>query len=216
VRIIIFISSLFPISAGIFFLVNEGQTFVALAFIAGVALSALGLSEIPAYFVARRRLGLPSWMLAESLLALLLSAVTLQNRIIDDDVALAVYGVWLAAAGVMRVAGAMDMSKEKPIFRVALCVVGLLSAAMGVYGFFRPFLPELGMTGILGGIFIMQGVAVFTVGAGISRKRTDNSSVNPAEMRTGAESENAARRSAKSKKSKKGRKVSDEKTTATD
>jgi uncharacterized membrane protein HdeD (DUF308 family) len=197
-------------------LVNEGQTFVALAFIAGVALLALGLSGGIAYFAARKRLGLPQWMLAESLLALLLSAVTLQNRIIDDDVALAVYGVWLAAAGVARLAGAVGMTKEKPVFRIALCIVGLLGAGMGAYGFFRPFLPELGMTGILGGIFIMYGVAVFTVGAGISRKRTDRPSGKSSETQADAEPKSAARRSAKGRKNKKGRKVSDEKTPATD
>jgi uncharacterized membrane protein HdeD (DUF308 family) len=172
-RIIICVSGLFPIVAGIFFLVNEGRIFIDLAFIAGLALLALGLAGMLAYFIARRGLGLPAWMLADSLLALLLSFVSLQNRIIDDDVALSGFGVWLMATGAMRAAGAASMSKEKIGFRIALLVVGLLSAAGGAYGFFRPFLPEIGMTGILGGIFIVQGVSVFAVGAGISRKGPD-------------------------------------------
>jgi uncharacterized membrane protein HdeD (DUF308 family) len=171
-RIIICVSGLFPIAAGIFFLVNEGRIFIDLAFIAGLALLALGLTGILAYFIARSRLGLPAWMQADSLLALLLSFIILQNRVIEDGVALSAFGVWLMATGLMRVAGAVDMSAEKTSFRIVLLAIGLLSAVGGAYGFFRPFLPEIGMTGILGGIFILQGVSVFAVGAGISRVTT--------------------------------------------
>jgi uncharacterized membrane protein HdeD (DUF308 family) len=169
-RVIIFISGLIPIAAGIFFLVNEGQTFVALAFVAGAALFASGLIGALMYFVARRRLGMPAWTLADSLLTLVLAAVTLQNRIVDDDLAPAVFGVWLIAAGAMRVAGVLDLPGERAGFRIALPILGLMCGAMGAYGFFRPFLPELGMTGILGGIFILQGVSVIAVGAGLRRK----------------------------------------------
>jgi uncharacterized membrane protein HdeD (DUF308 family) len=167
----LFVSGLIPIAAGIFFLVNEGQTFAALAFVAGAALLAFGLIGTLMYFLARRSLGVPGWFLADGLSALILSAVTLQNRIADGDAAPAVFGVWLAAAGAMRVAGAVDMAGESAGFRRAIFVLGLLSGAMGVYGFFRPFLPEIGLSGILGGIFILQGVSAIAVGAGLSRKR---------------------------------------------
>jgi uncharacterized membrane protein HdeD (DUF308 family) len=178
-RIIIFVSGLFPIAAGIFFLVNEGQMFVSLAFVAGIAPLALGIAGVLAYLVARRALGLPSWMQAESLLALLLAAVTLLNRIQDDDVALSVFGVWLMAAGAMRFAGGFNMSRETLGFRIALIVAGLLSALMGAYGFFQPFLPEIGISGMLGGIFIVQGVSVVAFGASISRKQRGDAA-NPA------------------------------------
>jgi uncharacterized membrane protein HdeD (DUF308 family) len=171
-RIIMLIAGVVPIAAGIFFLVNEGQTFVALAFVAGVALLVFGLLGAFAYCVARRALGVPNRILANGLLALALSAVTLQNRVTDDDLALSIFGVWSMAVGAMYVAGAADLSNEKAGFRIALAILGLMNAAMGAYGFFRPFLPALGMTGILGGIFILQGVTVGAVGAGLSRKRT--------------------------------------------
>ncbi|MDR1574210.1 MAG: DUF308 domain-containing protein [Clostridiales Family XIII bacterium] len=170
-RIIMLIAGLVPIAAGIFFLINEGQTFVALAFVAGITLLAFGLLGALAYCAARRSLGVPGWVLADGLLALVLSAVTLQNRIQDDDIALSVFGVWSMALGAACLAGAADMSNEKAGFRIALAILGLMNAAMGAYGFFRPFLPALGMTGILGGIFILQGVSVGAVGAGLSRKR---------------------------------------------
>ncbi|MDR2089861.1 MAG: DUF308 domain-containing protein [Clostridiales Family XIII bacterium] len=170
-RIILFVSGLIPAAAGIFFLVNEGQTFAALAFVAGLALFAFGLLGALAYFVARAGLGVPGWVLADSLTALTLSAVTLQNRMAGDDIALSAFGVWLMAAGAMRIAGAADMSDGKFGFRFALAVLGLMSAAMGAYGFFRPFLPEIGMTGILGGIFLLQGVSAVALGAGLRRRR---------------------------------------------
>ncbi|MDR2354628.1 MAG: DUF308 domain-containing protein [Clostridiales Family XIII bacterium] len=171
-RIPIFVSGLIPIAAGIFFLVNEGQTFPALAFIAGVALLAFGLIGMFAYFLSRRGLGVPGWVLADSLTALALSAVTLQNRVTDDGLAPAVFGVWLTASAALRIAGAVDMSRETAGFRRALFVLGLMGGAMGLYAFFRPFLPELGMTGILGGIFISQGVFAIALGAGLSRKQS--------------------------------------------
>jgi uncharacterized membrane protein HdeD (DUF308 family) len=170
-RVIIFISGIIPIAAGIFFLINEGQTFVAIAFVAGLALLASGLIGIFTYFAARSGFNMPGWTLADSLLALVLAVVTLQNRIVDDHIAPAVFGVWLIAAGAMRVAGAADMSREKAGLRVALLVLGFMCGAMGAYGFFRPFLPELSMTEILGGIFILQGVSVIAVGAGLSRRK---------------------------------------------
>jgi uncharacterized membrane protein HdeD (DUF308 family) len=170
-RIIMLFSGIVPIAAGIFFLINEGQTFVSLAFVAGMALLSFGLLGALAYGVCRRALGVPGFVLANSLLALALSAVTLQNRVQSDDLALSVCGVWSMAAGAMCVAGAVDLSSEKAGFRIALAILGLLNAAMGAYGFFRPFLPAIGMTGILGGIFILQGVSVGAVGASLGRKR---------------------------------------------
>ncbi|MDR1246595.1 MAG: DUF308 domain-containing protein [Clostridiales Family XIII bacterium] len=172
-RIIIVVSGIFPIAAGVFFLVNEGQTFVAFAFAAGLALLVFSLLSAFAYLIARIMrdgLDLPAWFLANSLLSLILAVTALRNRIVDDDVAPAVFGVMLLAAGAACIAGSADMPKEKPGFKIVVFVVGFLSAIMGVYGFFRPFLPEIGMTGILGGIFILHGVSAVAVGAGISRK----------------------------------------------
>jgi uncharacterized membrane protein HdeD (DUF308 family) len=198
VRIPLFISGLVPIAAGIFFLVNEGQTFAALAFVAGAALLSFGLIGAFMYCLARRRLGVPGWFLADSLAALFLSVVTLQNRITDGDVAQAVFGVWLAAAGAMRVAGAAEMSGESAGFRRALLILGLLSGAMGAYGFFRPFLPEIGMTGVLGGILILQGLSAVAVGAGLSGKRAnaapDGAKVESAAARRGARDVPAGKR----------------------
>jgi uncharacterized membrane protein HdeD (DUF308 family) len=211
-RIITCFLGLFPIAAGIFFLVNEGRIFIDLAFVAGVALSVFGLTGILAYFIARRGLGLPAWMLADSLLTLLLSFVTLQNRIIEDDVALSVFGVWLMATGLMRVAGVVDMPAENMGFRIALLVIGLLSAAGGAYGFFRPFLPEIGMTGILGEIFILQGVSVFAVGAGISRKGP----VKPRKTKGDGGAESSTKRSKSGRKDAKSIVGADEKTAASD
>jgi uncharacterized membrane protein HdeD (DUF308 family) len=173
-RIIMVISGLIPTAAGIFFLVNEGQTFVALAFVAGIALLAFGLLGLLAYCLARRAFVAPGRILTDSLPALALSAVTLQNRITDDALAPAVFGVWLMTVGAARVAGAgaADASEVRLGFRLALLLLGLLQAAMGAYVFFRPFLPEIGMTGILGGIFILQGVSAVALGAGIGRGRT--------------------------------------------
>jgi uncharacterized membrane protein HdeD (DUF308 family) len=170
-RILLLFSGIIPIAAGIFFLINEGQNFVALAFVAGMALLVSGLIGALVYLVARGRLGVPGWVLADSLTALALSAVILQNRITDDDLAPAVFGVRLMAAGAMYIAGAADMRGEAAAFRLALSVLGLMSGAMGAYGFFRPFLPQIGMTGILGGIFILQGISVIAVAAGLSRRR---------------------------------------------
>ncbi|MDR2133012.1 MAG: DUF308 domain-containing protein [Clostridiales Family XIII bacterium] len=178
-RIILFVSGLISTAAGVFFLVNEGQTFVALAFVAGIALFVSGLLCALAYFAARfarPRPAVPGWILADALSAMALSAVILQNRVADDDVALAVFGVWLMAAGAMRVAGAADMAGGRLGFRLALAILGLASCAMGAYGFFRPFLPEIGTTGILGGIFIIHGVSAVAMGAGLSRRRGVNAS----------------------------------------
>jgi uncharacterized membrane protein HdeD (DUF308 family) len=171
-RIIMAFSGIVPIAAGIFFLINEGQTFVALAFVAGVAQLAFGLLGAFAYFVGRRALGMPAWILADCMLALILSLVTLQNRMPDDALALSVFGVRSMALGAGCLAGAADMSHENAGFRIALAILGVLNAAMGVYGFFRPFLPSLDMTGILGGIFILQGVSFGAVGAGLKRRRS--------------------------------------------
>jgi uncharacterized membrane protein HdeD (DUF308 family) len=171
-RIIMVIAGLVPIAAGVFFLTNEGQTFVALAFVAGVALLAFGMLGVLAYCLARRAHSAPGRILADSLPALALSAVTLQNRITDDDLAAVPFGVWLMTVGAVRVAGAIaaDASEERLGFRLAFLLLGLMQAAMGACVFFRPFLPEIGMTGILGGIFIMQGVTAVALGAGIARK----------------------------------------------
>jgi uncharacterized membrane protein HdeD (DUF308 family) len=178
-RIVIFVSGVFPIAAGVFFLVNEGQTFVSLAFIAGLALlvfSLLGAFVYPFARFARSGLNLPGWILANDLLALILAVTALRNRIVDDDVALAVFGVLSLAVGAAYIAGCTDMPNEKPGFKITVFVVGFLNAVMGAYGFFQPFLPEIGMTGILGGIFILQGVSVVALGAGVSRRGTVKSS----------------------------------------
>jgi uncharacterized membrane protein HdeD (DUF308 family) len=169
-RIIIFISGLFPIAAGIFFLVNEGQTFSALAFIAGLALLAFGLTGAFAYFFARRGLDLPVCMLTDSMLALVLAFIVLQNRILNDDAALSAFAAASIAVGAAYAAQSADMPFGKPGFRLAVGICGLLCVAMGLYGFLRPFLPEIGVTGILGGIFILRGVSAIAVGAGAGRR----------------------------------------------
>jgi uncharacterized membrane protein HdeD (DUF308 family) len=173
-RVIFFVSGIFPIAAGIFFLINEGQTFDALAFVAGVALLAYGILGAAAYFVARRASGAHGWTLANGLSAMSLASLALLGRLTDDAVALSAFGAWIMAVGASYVAGGADMRGEKPAFRLAMVVMGLLCAAMGAYGVFRPFLPDVGMTGIIGGTLIMQGVSAFAFGAGVGRERRES------------------------------------------
>jgi uncharacterized membrane protein HdeD (DUF308 family) len=182
-RIIMIISSAPLLLAGLFCAANRGQTYAAIAFVAGACLLASGAAEAGAYFIARRRFELPAWMPAEGALALLSAAAVLNDRLSDGEAVPMVFGMWLMAAGTLRVAEAMAAGGAGPAFRLALLLIGIACAALGLYGFFRTAASGPGIAALLGVFLIAQGVGAAALGAGAPRRapRGIPASLTPAE-----------------------------------
>jgi hypothetical protein len=138
-------------------------------------------------------------MPAEGVLAILLAAAVLDNRLTDGAAVPMVFGVWLMAAGALRAgasvepglsaeSGTASKSRGAEIgFRLALLLIGALGAALGMYGFFRPPASAPGIAALLGSFFIAQSVGVAALGAGALRRRTaGKAAVNKAAERVTA------------------------------
>ncbi|MDR3295085.1 MAG: DUF308 domain-containing protein [Clostridiales Family XIII bacterium] len=165
-RIIILTAGPVLIAGGIFCLANAGQNYAALVFPVGMAMLLSGLIEIAGYLLAWRE---PGWTVAEGGLTVMLAAVALDNRLAAPEAVPMVFGMWLLAAGLLRLLNAAQRKGEPPAFRFTLAAFGGLSVLVGLCGFYHPLITALPLTALVGDMLLLQGISVLVFGAGLKK-----------------------------------------------
>ena len=174
-RILTILSGVLMILTGAFCFMNPGQTFLVLAFIIGLVMVINGIIHTLAYLIGR---GLHNkgdnngWILTEALITLVLGILILCNQLVVDAAIPMVFGIWVVVSGILRIEASTHINKEKKKsnFRTTF-ITGLLTVAIGVFGFINPMIGWLSTAILLGLFMLMQGINVLELGINMPHEK---------------------------------------------
>lgn len=174
-RILTILSGVLMILTGAFCFMNPGQTFLVLAFIIGLVMVINGIIHTLAYLIGR---GLHNkgdnngWILTEALITLVLGILILCNQLVVDAAIPMVFGIWVLVSGILRIEASTHINKEKKKsnFRTTF-ITGLLTVAIGVFGFINPMIGWLSTAILLGLFMLMQGINVLELGINMPHEK---------------------------------------------
>lgn len=149
--------------AGIWCLINLGQTYAALAFVLGIVMLVSGISSIITYIMGHKDEKLSGWVLAEGIFTTILGIIVLINPFTADVMISIFFGMWLMVSGVLRIVGAFEQRKLGLPYGWTL-ILGILSLLVGLYGFVHPLVAGLALAMLLAIFFIMQGINTIALG----------------------------------------------------
>lgn len=165
-RLLTIISGGMLIMTSLFCFANTGETFLALAFVLGMAMILTGLVQCFAYWRGRdNRHDNNGWIFAEALMTLILGVLVLTSLIAADAAIPMVFGLWVMFSGILRVVVAtmIDYKTKRGNF-VWTMLTGLLCVGAGLYAFINPLTANLSIAVLLGMLFMFQGVCSLELG----------------------------------------------------
>ncbi|MDR1952907.1 MAG: DUF308 domain-containing protein [Clostridiales Family XIII bacterium] len=155
---------------GVFCFANLEKAWVSFAFVVGVVMLVTGASQVLSYFFARKSRSQVGWVLTEGLLTVALGLIVLLYPFQVDLMVTAIFGVWLLIAGLLRLTASLEM-KGVSFRRAPMALSGLVSVAVGIFGFVHPYLMGLALAAVLGVLLIMQGINALVAGLALLNKR---------------------------------------------
>ena len=176
-RVLTIISGILMLVTGVFCFINTGQTFLTLAFVVGIVMVLNGIIHTLAYLIGR---GLHNqgdnngWILVDALITLVLGILVLCNQLVVDVAIPMVFGMWVLVSGILRVEAASHINrvKKRRNFKSTL-ITGILTVAIGVFGFIDPLVNWLSVVFLLGMFLCMQGVNVIELGINMPHEKRD-------------------------------------------
>ena len=163
-RILTVISGVLLIFTSVWCFAHPGVSFLALAFILGIAMLIQGLFTMLGYLSLRRGGERAGWVLAEGIVTVALSVIVLSNQLVSDAVIPVFFGMWVLFSGAMRIPAALtERSKGEREWIVSL-ILGLLGVLLGLYCFYNPLLIALAFGVLVGFTFLLQGINMLTFG----------------------------------------------------
>lgn len=150
------------VAAGVIVLVRPGHSLPTLAVVTGIFIWLEGMVELfGALFVAERgQVGLAA---ATGLVDLILGALLIRHPIAGIFAIALLVGLWLLAAGLLRLIGAFSAAEHRPR-RVA---AALVLAAAGVIVIASPHIGYTALAVITGIGLIAYGITMLLVGLGL-------------------------------------------------
>jgi uncharacterized membrane protein HdeD (DUF308 family) len=155
---------------GVFCFANLEKAWISFAFVVGVVMLVAGASHVLSYFFERKSRPQVGWVLTEGLLSVALGIIVLLYPFQIDLMITAIFGVWLLISGLLRLTASFDM-KGVGFRRAPMALSGLISVAVGVFGFVHPYLMSMALAAVLGVLFIMQGINSLVSGLTLPSKR---------------------------------------------
>jgi len=165
-RLLTIVSGGMLIITSLFCYANPGETFLALAFVLGLAMILTGLVQCIAYWRGRtNRHDNNGWIFAEAIMTLILGILVMTSLIAADAAIPMVFGLWVMFSGVLRfvVATMIDYKAKKANF-VWTMVTGVLCIVTGLYAFLNPLIANLNIAVLLGLMFMIQGICTLELG----------------------------------------------------
>lgn len=165
-RLLIIVSGIMLVLTGLFCFANPGETFLALAFILGVAMILSSVIQIISYWWGRsNRKDNNGWIFTEAIITLIMGILVLTELIAADAAVPMVFGMWVMFSGVLRVVVAtmINPSNKKSNF-ISTLIVGLLCAVGGLYAFLNPVMANVPIAVLLGILFLLQGASMMELG----------------------------------------------------
>lgn len=170
-KVITIVSGAILSLTGVWCVARPGATFLAMAFVVGIAMLIHGISGILNYISERPGGFASGYVLADGIIALVLSVVVLANQLATDAVIPTFFGMWLLFSGLMHVMQAVAVRDAGERNWKLVFGFGLLAAAAGVTAFIRPITGAAPPVLLLGVFFLIQGVSVIMLGLHIKNHR---------------------------------------------
>lgn len=176
-RTLTIISGVLMLATGAFCFINQGQTFLALAFVVGIVMVINGIIHTISYIVGRglnNRGDNNGWILVDALITLLLGILVLCNQLVVDMAIPMVFGMWVLVSGILRVEAAthINIERKRSNFRSTL-ITGILTVIVGIFGFINPFVAWITTVFLLGIFLCMQGINIIELGINMPHEKKD-------------------------------------------
>lgn len=170
------IAGVILIIAGAFCFAHPGESFISIAFLLGCAMVASGICGLITFFLISRKGDILNYIMAESLLSIILGCLVLSDRLLADAAIPVFFGMWVLISGVIRVMEAYVQRRPGWMTPVLLLSLGVLGIAAGLYAFFNTDFFAFSVILLTGILFVAQGIIVVLVGANLSVRRRERRS----------------------------------------
>lgn len=168
-------SGLLMIGTAVFCLMNPGQTFLTMAFLIGAVMVVCGNIHALSYLIGRgmhNKGDNNGWILIDGLMTLLLGILILCNQLVVDTAIPMIFGMWVLFSGLLRIEASSHINKEKkPLNFRATLVTGILTTAIGLFGFVNPLVSFMSVITLVGIFLFMQGVNALELGINMPHER---------------------------------------------
>ena len=162
-------------AVGIWSFANSGVTFLALAFVIGLAMIIDGAVEGGIYIYARSGIRKDNnvWMLADNIITLLTGILVISGELAADVAVPYVFGMWLLFAGVTRITVSMNIDKaEKKENFMWTAGIGLVYCIAGFAGMFNDLLLGVSLGELIGILIIIKAIGILEIGFHMPHART--------------------------------------------
>ena len=166
-RIITMLTGLLFVASGVFLIMNEGVTFLSVAFIVGVMFVIAGVVECLSYSGYRGDNEERSWILNDGTTTFVLGILILLNKISADAVVPMVLGLWVLITGIRNFVRAWEHVDDRTNNFWDHLLIGLLNLIFGLYVFFDGEIFNLASITMIGLCIVVQGINIIHIGATI-------------------------------------------------
>ena len=166
-RIITMLTGLLFMAGGCFLVMNEGVTFLSVAFIVGVMFVIAGVVECLSYSGYRGDNEERSWILNDGITTFVLGGLILLNKISADAVVPMIMGLWVMITGIRNFVRAWEHVDDRSNNFWDHLLIGVLNLIFGIYVFFDGEIFNLASITMIGLCIIVQGVNIIHIGATI-------------------------------------------------
>ena len=165
----------FMAALGIFCISLDGYSFGTMAFPIGVLLMIVGTFQVLTYSSFARSDENKHWVLTEGLTSFVLGVVVISGSLSADVAVLAVFGFWSVITGIRNIVVVIEerisgFEKQWDLWTIGISAVNFI---VGMYTFFNQFFFNFSVLGLIGMIFLIQGINVFKSGADFTYKKPD-------------------------------------------
>lgn len=163
-KIVTIVSGVILTLTGIWCIARSGTTFLAMAFILGIAMLIHGIMSIVSCITEKRYGFASGYVLADGIITLILSVAVLSDQLVADAMIPMFFGMWLLFSGMMHVMQAIVVRGfEERNWRLGL-IFGIIAMLVGVTAFIYPVTAKLAPVLLLGFYFVAQGISVTVLG----------------------------------------------------
>ena len=151
------------ILSGLLMIVNEGITFISVAFILGIILMVAGLAEVISFKSYRGDVENTTWILVDGTTTFILGFMIIMNKLASDATVPLVLGLWVMITGIRNLVRTLENREAKDMYYYGHAIIGALGVLMGLYTYFNTDLFFL-TTGVQVGLcLLVQGANAFMV-----------------------------------------------------
>ena len=112
------------ILSGLLMIVNEGITFISVAFILGIILMVAGLAEVISFKSYRGDVENTTWILVDGTTTFILGFMIIMNKLASDATVPLVLGLWVMITGIRNLVRTLENREAKDMYYYGHAIIG--------------------------------------------------------------------------------------------